>query len=89
MRIGPRQLLCADPEVLRMMSAARSEYTKGAFYGSGRVVPGVDNVVSMRNEAKHKAMRAQMAPAVCLVSWHASLLPFTNPMPFTIVHCHE
>ncbi|KPM37142.1 hypothetical protein AK830_g9413 [Neonectria ditissima] len=48
--------------VLRNMSAVRSEYTKGGFYSSGRIVPGVDNVVSMRDEVKHKAMRAKMAP---------------------------
>lgn len=46
------------------MSAVRSGYTKGDFYSSGRIVPGVDNVVSMRDEAKHKAMRAKMAPGV-------------------------
>ncbi|KAH6900409.1 cytochrome P450 [Thelonectria olida] len=61
-RIGPNELLCTDPDVLRKMSAVRSAYTKGSFYTSGRIVPGVDNVVSMRDEVKHKAMRAQMAP---------------------------
>ncbi|KAH7207945.1 cytochrome P450 [Fusarium oxysporum] len=51
-----------DPVVLRNMSAVRSTYTKGDFYSSGRIVPGVDNVVSERDEAKHKFMRAKMAP---------------------------
>ncbi|GJC90314.1 cytochrome P450 monooxygenase lolP1 [Colletotrichum liriopes] len=45
------------------MSAVRSPYTKGDFYDSGRITPGVDNVVSMRDEHEHKAMRARMAPA--------------------------
>lgn len=64
MRIGPNELLSTDPDVLRSMSAVRSRYTKGNFYKSGRIVPGVDNVVSMRDEEKHKAMRTKMAPGV-------------------------
>ncbi|KAL6860047.1 hypothetical protein ACO1O0_004072 [Amphichorda felina] len=59
-RIGPNELLSADPDVLRRMSAARSSYTKGSFYESGRLTPGVDNVVSMRDEETHKKMRARM-----------------------------
>lgn len=46
------------------MSAVRSPYIKGDFYDSARITPGVDNVVSMRDEEEHKAMRARMAPAV-------------------------
>ncbi|SPJ72333.1 related to pisatin demethylase (cytochrome P450) [Fusarium torulosum] len=61
-RIGPNELLSTDPVVLRSMSAVRSTYTKGDFYSSGRIIPNVDNVVSERDEAKHKAMRAKMAP---------------------------
>lgn len=63
-RIGPNELLSADPDVLRRMSAARSSYTKGSFYESGRLTPGVDNVVSMRDEETHKKMRARMWTAV-------------------------
>ncbi|PNP58739.1 hypothetical protein THARTR1_01755 [Trichoderma harzianum] len=44
------------------MSAVRSSYTKGKFYASGKIVPGVDNVVSLRDPAKHREMRALMAP---------------------------
>ncbi|KAL7786367.1 cytochrome P450 [Trichoderma ceciliae] len=61
-RIGPNQLLSIDPEVLRRMSAVRSGYIKGKFYASGRILPGVDNVVSLRDPTKHKEMRALMAP---------------------------
>ncbi|KAF4991133.1 hypothetical protein FDECE_14136 [Fusarium decemcellulare] len=61
-RIGPNELLSTDPTVIRNMSAVRSAYTKGDFYASGRIVPNVDNVVSERDEVKHKAMRAKMAP---------------------------
>lgn len=67
-RISPNQLLSTDPEVLRRMSAVRSGYTKGKFYASGKIVPGVDNVVSLRDPAKHREMRALMAPGVSPVS---------------------
>lgn len=46
------------------MSSVRSMYTKGDFYDSGRIIPGVDNVVSMRDENEHKAMRGRMWAAV-------------------------
>ncbi|KAM3515844.1 hypothetical protein MY11210_000615 [Beauveria gryllotalpidicola] len=59
-RIGPNQLVSSDPEVLRRISSVRGNYTKGRFYKAGRIIPGVDNVVSALNEDKHKAMRAQM-----------------------------
>ncbi|KAL0935691.1 cytochrome p450 [Colletotrichum truncatum] len=62
-RIGPNELLCTDPDSLRKISGVRSLYTKGDFYATGRITPGVDNVVSMRDEEAHKAMRARMAPA--------------------------
>lgn len=56
------------------MSAARSTYTKGDFYSSGRIVPGVDNVVSERDEAKHKFMRAKIAPGVSQFKYRNALL---------------
>ena len=62
-RIGPNDLLCTDPDTIRRMSAARSPYRKGDFYESSRVIPGYDNVVSQRDEVKHKALRAKMAGA--------------------------
>jgi hypothetical protein len=64
-RIGPNELLSTDPDVVRHMAAVRGTYTKGAFYTSGKITPGVDNVVSQRDEVKHKAMRAKMASGVC------------------------
>ncbi|KAJ2971015.1 hypothetical protein NQ176_g7899 [Zarea fungicola] len=48
------------------MSAVRGNFTKGQFYKSGRIVPGVDNVVSVMDENMHKALRAQMAPAFAM-----------------------
>ncbi|KAF2969724.1 hypothetical protein GQX73_g3801 [Xylaria multiplex] len=62
-RIGPNELLSTDPDVLRMMSAVRSPYTKGVFYETGRITPKEDTVVSLRDDAEHRALRAKMGTA--------------------------
>ncbi|KAM7201691.1 putative cytochrome p450 [Rhypophila sp. PSN 637] len=62
-RIGPNDLLCTDPEALRRICAARSPYTKGKFYQTGRVIPGHDNIVTLRDETKHKALRVKLGAA--------------------------
>ncbi|GAP88092.1 putative cytochrome p450 [Rosellinia necatrix] len=62
-RIGPNELLSTDPEILRMMSAVRSPYTKGVFYETGRITPEEDTVVSLRDEKKHRTLRAKMGLA--------------------------
>ncbi|KAH8200594.1 hypothetical protein TruAng_005246 [Truncatella angustata] len=62
-RIGPNEVLSTDPEVLRMMSAARSPYTKGVFYETGRIIPGEETVVSLRDENAHRTLRAKMGTA--------------------------
>ncbi|GAW21142.1 hypothetical protein ANO14919_106590 [Xylariales sp. No.14919] len=62
-RIGPNELLSTDPDVLRMMSAVRSPYTKGVFYETGRITPEEDTVVSLRDDAEHRALRAKMGTA--------------------------
>jgi hypothetical protein len=63
-RIGPNELVTTDPDLVRYMGSSRAAYTKGLFYQSGQITPGVNNVVSMRDEAEHKAMRATMTPGV-------------------------
>ncbi|KAI1167081.1 cytochrome P450 [Nemania serpens] len=62
-RIGPNELLSTDPDVLRMMSAVRSPYTKGVFYETGRITPQQDTVVSLRDDDEHRALRAKMGTA--------------------------
>ncbi|KAI0907205.1 cytochrome P450 [Ustulina deusta] len=62
-RIGPNELLSTDPDVLRKMSAVRSLYTKGVFYETGRITPENDTVVSLRDDEKHRALRAKMGTA--------------------------
>lgn len=66
-RIGPNELLCTDPEVIKRMSAVRSTYTKGVFYKAGKVVPGEETLVSLRDEVQHKELRTKMTPAVLLL----------------------
>jgi hypothetical protein len=63
-RIGPNEVLSTDPDVVRMMSAVRSQYTKGLFYETGRIIPHENNVVSTREEHAHKVLRTKIANAV-------------------------
>ncbi|KAI5918647.1 cytochrome P450 [Camillea tinctor] len=62
-RIGPNELLSTDPNVLRMMSAVRSPYTKGDFYETGRIIPEKHTVVSLRDDVAHRMLRAKMSIA--------------------------
>jgi hypothetical protein len=55
--------VCKDPDELKRISGIRSRYTKGPAYSGTRVTDG-DHVVSQRDPAKHKALRAKMGPAV-------------------------
>lgn len=64
-RVGPNALVCSDPYELRRISGIRSRYTKGPAYEASRVTDG-EHVVSQRDPAKHKALRAKMGPAVSL-----------------------
>ncbi|KAK3385839.1 cytochrome P450 [Podospora didyma] len=60
-RIGPNELVTGDPEILRRMMAIHSPYTKGPWYDAMRFDPTRDNLLSMRDEAAHTALRAKMA----------------------------
>ncbi|KAF2165281.1 hypothetical protein M409DRAFT_67515 [Zasmidium cellare ATCC 36951] len=60
-RIAPNTLLVSDPEELRKMSAARSPYTRSPWYVAMRVIPGVENVLSTRDENDHDERRKKMA----------------------------
>jgi len=62
-RIGPNVLLCTDPSQLQRMSNVTQSYQKGDFYRTARIVPGCDNVVSERDEARHRSLRASLQKA--------------------------
>lgn len=78
-RIAADELLCTDPDVLRRMSGVRSEYSKGRFYEAARFRPGVENLVSMRDEKRHKELRERIKPT--LSNLH-SPTPFQYLYPF-------
>lgn len=63
-RIGPSYLLTADPSLVRRMNAARSRYTRARYYNALRIHPTRDNIVSIRDERIHDALRLKMAPGV-------------------------
>lgn len=59
-RIGPNLLLTDDPVLLRRISAARSPYTRGAWY-DGTKLDNTHNTISEKDEQKHTEMRAKVA----------------------------
>ncbi|OCL04146.1 cytochrome P450 [Glonium stellatum] len=61
-RIGPNDLMTSSPELVSRMSAARSPYTRAAwFYGALSFEPGKDHVFSELDEKRHARKRQQMA----------------------------
>jgi hypothetical protein len=58
-------LVTSDPGIICRMNAARSTYTRGAWYQGIRMQPGHDNVFSTIDEKAHAQRRAQMAMGVC------------------------
>lgn len=61
MRIGPRQIVTDEPDLLRRSWAVRSDYARSRWYLSMRLHPDRDNVVSMVDEKLHNDMRAKLA----------------------------
>ena len=60
-RIGPNLLTTSDPELVRRMNAPRSPYCRGRWFEAMRFKPGMDNVLSARQEEKHEGLRKKMA----------------------------
>ncbi|SMY20399.1 unnamed protein product [Zymoseptoria tritici ST99CH_1A5] len=60
-RIGPNHLLTSDPELVKHILAARSHYTRGAWFDSIRIDPEVTNIVSERDTGRHNHLRHQMS----------------------------
>jgi hypothetical protein len=67
-RIGPRDLVTDDPQLLRRMSAVRSPYTRSDWYDGTSFNHKLDHVFSERNEARHNDLRAKLTSGVCLRS---------------------
>lgn len=61
-RIGPNELLTSDPDVIRRTSAARSKYTRSAWYKLSTVDPYEDAMLNVLDTAEHDKVKAQTAP---------------------------
>lgn len=60
-RIGPNDLVTSDPSVVRRILSVRSPYTRSDFYDGMRTEPGVDSILSQRDDEKHNILRTKMA----------------------------
>ncbi|CZR54663.1 related to pisatin demethylase (cytochrome P450) [Phialocephala subalpina] len=60
-RIGPNDLVTSNPEVLRRILGVRSAYVRSDFYDGMRTEPGIDSVLSQRDDEKHNTLRTKMA----------------------------
>lgn len=63
-RIGPQTLLVSDSEFIKKINARGSNYHRSDWYKGGRFVPNEDTLLSMTDDAEHKALRTKMAPGV-------------------------
>jgi hypothetical protein len=59
-------LLTDDPGLLRRISAARSPYTRGAWYDGVKLDPDIDNTISQKDEQMHTELRSKVANGVSL-----------------------
>lgn len=62
-RVGPNELTTDDPEVLRKMAGARSEYGRDSWYKGGRFNPYHDSVFTLTNQADHKERKTKIVGA--------------------------
>lgn len=60
-RVGPNYLLTDDPETLRQISAARSQYNRDEWWGSLNLTPGSDNLATILEAGPHDKVKAKMA----------------------------
>ncbi|KAK5989461.1 Cytochrome P450 monooxygenase ABA1 [Cladobotryum mycophilum] len=60
-RIGPNDLLTSEPDLMKHMYKARSDYTRSSWYEGMRFDPSRDNLLSLRNEDDHRELRSKMA----------------------------
>lgn len=67
-RIGPNYLLTSDVDLVRRMNAPRSGYVRANWYIASRLTPGVDNMISDRDESHHDVS------VLCIHSRHRDCL---------------
>ncbi|KAI9736624.1 MAG: hypothetical protein M1834_000828 [Cirrosporium novae-zelandiae] len=59
-KYGPDVLMTTDPNILRHMNRARTDYSRGDWYLSMRLNPYIDSVLSAMDTAHHDRLRSQM-----------------------------
>ncbi|KAK7752820.1 hypothetical protein SLS62_005162 [Diatrype stigma] len=62
-RIGPNELMLYDAETMLHVNAARSKYSRGAWYASLRFNPYGHDVLSQPDTALHDKMKAKITSA--------------------------
>lgn len=62
-RVGPNYLLTDDPETLRQIASARSEYYRDEWWSSLSMTPGYSNLATILEIAPHDKTKAKMAAA--------------------------
>lgn len=55
-------IIHADPEIVRHVASPRSGFRRGHWYSAMQFDPRIDNLLSERDETRHAALRAKMAP---------------------------
>lgn len=60
-RIGPRELITDDPDIIRRMSAARSSYRRSTWYHAMKVNPHKETMFSMTDPVVHDKLKARAA----------------------------
>lgn len=63
-RIGPNDLICSDPDVIRRMGTAKLGYRRSRFYQSFAFNPDRDSMLSTTDEKIHADLKMKTAAGV-------------------------
>lgn len=63
-RIAPSKVVTNDPLIMQYMNSPRSNFTRGLWYEAFKPAPDRTNVLSERDEKKHKQLRAKLMRGV-------------------------
>ena len=77
-RVGISTVVNSNPETVTKILQPRSCFIRAPDYQAARFRPGVDNILSIRDEDAHKVLKAKTSAGVSvitrsfLLSWHAN-----------------
>lgn len=63
-RVGPKDLIISDPELMKYMLNVRTKYKRSDWYDGMRLDPSKDNVLSTRDDTLYGNLRSKMASRV-------------------------